>query len=150
MIARLASLDRATLIAAAVIIIACVIAWVSVPSPTPLPAAKLISQPFSLPNQPEQKYAQWNGMLSRHNPWQEESVDKASDPAQAKAQAWSIVGIVLQGHQRFALIKQGETGSRKYREGETLPDGTKITAIADDRLQVLAEGKAQTYNIYRH
>ena len=151
MINRLASIDRLTLATVAIVLLACILTWSMAPRPIAPATAQTATQTFVLPALPRQEYAKWASTLLRKNPWQSaEATATNPDQAQPPPDAWHIVGIVIQGQDRFALIAQGEDPSRKYRIGDTLPDGARITGIADDRLQVTNQQKTHTHNIYRH
>ena len=61
--------------------------------------------------------------------------------------AWALRGIVRKDGASYVLIQQGEDVQR-FAQGAVLPDGSRLTAIAESAISVEVEGRELEVQMY--
>ncbi|WP_213881938.1 hypothetical protein [Pseudomonas sp. dw_358] len=78
------------------------------------------------------------------NPSRQPDPVAASAPVMAPSlDGVQVTGIVLTGQTRLVLIKQGEARF-KIKEGDTLPNGWKVTLVGERQVQLIYGSKSAT------
>lgn len=149
MLDQFRNIPRQTLVQAAILISVSLLAALAAPSPLPPPPTPVVAEDYPSPVIiPPKTLGQWTATLRRNNPWV--AKDGAGPGEAAKTTiAWNIVGIVIDAGHRYALVSENGETSRKLGVGDKLPDGSAITAIAEDRLQLKRDGQSRVVSLYR-
>jgi hypothetical protein len=78
---------------------------------------------------------------------------KESKPAKPTAPPppvvdWQLVGIVRQGEQRYILVLDKANKVTQYTVTSSLPNGTILSSIHDDFIEVSKQGKIEVVRLY--
>ena len=122
-----------------------VLAWLAIPTPSVARAAPLVEEPWKLPTLPSYDSRNALATLTAGGLWGK-LAETASPPA-GEAE-WRFVGVVGRGEVRYVIIKQGDQSEQTLAPGDSLPGGSKILSIENDRLCLLINGNKRSLDIY--
>lgn len=120
--------------------------WFIVPSPMPGRPARLAEEPWKIPDQIEFDAKEALATLSSASLW-----GKLADIAPAAPSGppeWHFLGALAQGQERQVIIKIENQPEQRLAPGDTLPDGSQILSIENDRLCLLTDGQKRSLSIY--
>jgi hypothetical protein len=123
------------------------IVWLSAPAPPPPKQLRLATEQWTLPPAPKAQAGKAVEILNKNSLW-----GKLPEVAGAKPltdPAWRFLGIVTSGPERFVLIKIEGLPEKSLRINDSLPGGSKILAIENDKICILIEGKKRSLGIYK-
>ena len=130
---------------AALIIIAASTCWFEAPEPTPPRILATVAEPWSLPKLAEHDNKKYIDAINTRNLWGVVATDAP------KAPEWHVLGIARSGADRFVLLAYDGKPVETLKVGDTLPDGTKILKIEDDRFFVMtADKKKLAFGMYKN
>lgn len=75
-------------------------------------------------------------------------VKPAAMPKPEIVRDWEIRGIVKENKTRFVLILDKENKIKRYTKLETLPDGSVIESISDNKIEIIQDGTPETICLY--
>ena len=137
--------SRVWLVVAALVAVSFV-EWLLAPAPAAPRRLPQVSEPWHIPQTPKSQQEKALAILKQANLW-----GKLPDAAASSAPinpAWRILGIVRDGPVRFVMIQFDGQPEQRLTVNDSLPGGSKILEIGDDRLCVLVNGKKRALSIY--
>jgi len=75
-------------------------------------------------------------------------VKPAAMPKSEIIRDWEIRGIVKENKTHFVLILDKENKIKRYAKLETLPDGSVIESISDNKIEIIQDGTPETICLY--
>ncbi len=120
--------------------------WLTVPPPSAARPARLAEDPWKIPGRPEFDAKQALATLNSASLW-----GKLADTALAvplNAPEWRFLGAMARGQERSVIIKIDNQPERTLVPGDTLPGGSKILSIENDRLCLLINGQKRSLAIF--
>lgn len=106
----------------------------------------VIDMEWKLPDLPDTS-ATLNAYNALSQYYQTSAVQGVNVPGQQKARTWTLQGMVQQGSQQYALIKNNSKITR-YRIGERLPDMSILTAINNNGITIELAGKTLAITLH--
>lgn len=136
-------------LAAALILVAATTCWLgaSEPAPpSPSPKAPVpVDEPWSLPKLAEHDSKKSIETINARNLFGIVAEDAPKEPE------WRVLGIVMNGAERFILLAYDGKPAEMLKVGDALPDGAKIVQIEKDRFFVMTPDKKKlAFGIYKH
>ena len=119
--------------------------WLLIPGPTALKSATLPDAPWKIPVQPASGSKDALVTLTNINLW-----GKLADTVQASENEpeWHFLGTMIRGNERHVIIKKDNQPEQTLVPGDSLPGGSKILSIENDRLCLLINGQKRSLYIY--
>jgi hypothetical protein len=120
--------------------------WLMVSPPTPARPARLAEEPWKIPDQLEFDANESLAILDSASLW-----GKLADTALATPlndPEWRFLGAMARGQERYVIIKIENQPEQKLVPGDTLPGGSKILSIENDRLCLLVNKQKRSLAIY--
>ena len=129
----------------AVVLVAAGIAWYFAPQPEPGSSLILMEDPLQLPSEksPDPKSAAQ--VIAQKRLWGEAGA--ATGPQQDPE--WHFVGVAASGKDRYVMLKMAGKPVQTLKVGDTLPGGSEILGIGEDRLCILINGQKRALEVYR-
>lgn len=120
--------------------------WQAIPLPKPPKPARLVEEPWDLPQlrQPDPK--QQLAVLNGANLWGK--LPEGSAGASLNDPEWRFLGAMARGAERYVLIKVENQPEQRLTMGDRLPGGSTILKIENDRLCLRVNGKKRRLDIY--
>ena len=120
--------------------------WFLAPDPQAPSARGAAEVPWALPKVATSENSKSGEYINTRNLW---GVVAANVP---KAPGWTVMGLARSGGDRFVLVSvEGKPAMESLKQGDLLPDGTKIVQIDTDRFYVLTpEKKKVAFGIYKN
>ncbi len=121
------------------------VAWLTVPAPVAVRPVQLAEEPWKVPVQPVFNAKDVLATLNSASLW-----GKLADLAQPddSEPEWRFVGAIARGQERQVIIKKGNQAEQVLVIGDSLPGGSKILSIENDRLCLLINGQKRSLYIY--
>lgn len=120
--------------------------WLMVPPPAAAKSARLAEEAWNLPSQPAFDAKEALAALNSASLW-----GKLADSALAAPlndPEWRFLGALARGQERYVIMKIENQPEQKLIPGDTLPGGSKILSIENDRLCLLVNGQKRSLAIY--
>lgn len=120
--------------------------WQMAPSPAPVRPARLAEEPWKILEQPEFDAKEALAALNGASLW-----GKLADSALAEPlndPEWRFLGALARGEERHVIIQIVGQPEQKLVPGDTLPGGSKILSIENDRLCLQVNGQKRSLAIY--
>lgn len=122
-----------------------VLAWQVIPAASVGRVVPLAEEPWKLPTLPSYDSRNALATLTAGGLWGK--LAESAPPPTGEAE-WRFVGVVGRGEARHVIIKQGDQSEQTLAPGDSLPGGSKILSIENDRLCLLINGKKRSLDIY--
>jgi hypothetical protein len=116
------------------------------PPPSPVRLAQLAEEPWKIPVQPEFDAKRSLETLNNASLWGKQA-DSALD-APLNDPEWRFLGAMARGQERHVIIKIENQPEQRLVSGDTLPGGSKILSIENDRLCLLVNKQKRSLAIY--
>ncbi len=100
---------------------------------------------WRLPKEQQDNNQKYYTSLRKSQPWGKEEEEKQQ--TQAQVLQWRLVGIVQQSASKQVLI-MAEGKLDTYQQGQSLPDGSVITAIDEDFMTIKKDQQQQHIDLY--
>ena len=119
--------------------------WLLVPTPAAVGSARLPEEPWKIPVQPAFNAKDALVTLNSANLW-----GKLADiaPPSDIEPAWRFIGAMARGLERQVIIQRDGLPEQILVPGDSLPGGSKILSIENDRLCLLINGQKRSLYIY--
>lgn len=120
--------------------------WLMTPPPAAVRPAPMAEEAWKTPDQPEFDAKAARAQLNSAGLW-----GKLADSALAAPlndPEWRFLGAMARGQERYVIIKIENQPEQKLAPGDTLPGGSQILAIENDRLCLLLNGQKRSLSIY--
>ena len=120
--------------------------WFGISPPHVTPPPSLPPEAWSLPKIAQPDIKKDLDSIKTRNLWG--IVSEVSTP---KPPEWRILGVARTGPERFVLLALEGKPAETLKVGDTLPDGTKIVQIDNDRFFIMTpERKKIAFGIYKN
>ena len=121
------------------------VAWLTVPSPVAVQPVQLAEEPWKVPVQPVFNAKDALATLNSASLW-----GKLADITQPSdiEPAWRFIGAMARGLERQVIIQKDNQPEQILVPGDSLPGGSKILSIENDRLCLLINGQKRSLYIY--
>lgn len=120
--------------------------WKALPEPGISGAAAIKAEQWELPTEIETDSKKSAVAITERNLWG--TVVTAKDMPLNDPE-WRFAGVVRDGEENYVLISMNKQPAEIRKIGDTLPGGSKILKISEDRICILIEGKRRALGIYR-
>ena len=119
--------------------------WLLVPAPAAVRSTRLIEEPWKIPVRAVFSSQEALANLNTANLWGKlANVVQTSDVDPE----WRFIGAMARGQERHVIIKKDNQQEQILVPGDTLPGGSKILGIENDRLCLLINGQKRNLYIY--
>ena len=119
--------------------------WLLVPAPAAVGSALLPAEPWKIPEQSSFNAKDALVTLNNASLW-----GKLADIAQPSdiEPAWRFIGAMARGQEHHVIIQKDNQPEQILVPGDSLPGGSKILSIENDRLCLLINGQKRSLYIY--
>jgi hypothetical protein len=120
--------------------------WFIVPSPDPVSPVRLAEDPWKIPDNPEFNAKESLATLTNASLW-----GKLADTALAAPlndPEWRFLGALSRGQESQVIIQIDGQPEQRLVPGDSLPGGSQILSIDNDRLCLLVNGQKRSLAIY--
>lgn len=122
--------------------------WFVVPPPAPVRTARLPEEIWKLPQALEFDVKEALVMLGSSSLWGKLADMAAPDASLNNTPEWRFLGAIARGKERQVIIKIDGQPEQRLVPGDTLPGGSEILGIENDRLCLLVNGQKRSLTIY--
>ncbi|MDP2199695.1 MAG: type II secretion system protein N [Sulfurimicrobium sp.] len=120
--------------------------WKAIPEPKVPGSAAVAAEQWELPAEAEGDLKQSATVITERNLW---GTVVAAKDMPLNDPEWRFAGVVRNGEEYYVLISIDNKPAEIRKIGDTLPGGSKILKISEDRICILIEGKRRALGIYR-
>jgi len=120
--------------------------WLQIPLPEPLKPVRLSEEPWQLVPMRKASVQQSLAVLAGSSLWGK--LPETGAGTSLNDPEWRFVGAVARGKERYVLVKIDNQPDMRLAPGDSLPGGSKIISIENDRLCLMVNGKKRSLNIY--
>ena len=124
-----------------------VVAWLVVPTPKEIRSPSMAQESWKLPTQPVFKVKDILATLNSVGLWGK--LAEIAQPSDIEPE-WRFIGAMGRGHERQVIIKKTNQPEQILVPGDSLPGGSKILSIDNDRICLLINGQRRSLYIYPH
>lgn len=138
---------RGRLIFLALLILLGYAEWLISPAPPASKKMRLADESWELPRLLDAQTGRALEILKKKSLWGK--LPESGAVAPPVNLEWHILGIAMNGAERFVLVKREGQAEQSLHVNDMLPGGSKILKIEQDRICLLVNGKKRSLGIYK-
>ena len=124
-----------------------VVVWLVVPTPKEVRSLSVAQESWKLPTQPVFNTKDILATLNSAGLWGK--LAEIVQPSDIEPE-WRFIGAMGRGQERQVIIKKTNQPEQILVPGDSLPGGSKILSIDNDRICLLINGQKRSLYIYPH